>query len=324
MNTSTVRRLAGLALALVAAQVALVALFAWPSARAAPHHLPLVVAGPPGTATSLAAALGSAQPGGFTVTSVASASAATTALRERAAVGGVVATAGTGPTQVLVATAGSPAVATLLATVLPSALRHADPTAAVSVVDVVAPPSGDGHGAVPAAALVPLVVGSVACGALAALVLSTARARLSLVVTVAVLGGLATTAVLQDGLHALAGSYLANAGVLALVVGAVAATTAGLGGLARLPGVGAGLALTFLIGFPLSGASTSWRLLPPPWGVVGQAFPPGAGLEALRSVAFFDGHGATARLWALACWLVVGSLLLAGASWRTRPVATDG
>jgi type IV secretory pathway TrbD component len=60
-------------------------------------------------------------------------------------------------------------------------------------------------------------------------------------------------------------------------------------------------------------------MLPQPWGAVGQLLPPGAGVGATRSVAFFDGAGATKPSTVLAIWLVAGlALLVLGGLARSR------
>jgi hypothetical protein len=109
----------------------------------------------------------------------------------------------------------------------------------------------------------------------------------------------------------LPGSYLANAGVLALVAAAVAGTVAGFGAVLGRAGVALGALLFFVVGNPLSAVNAAPELLPEPWGRVGQLLPPGAGGTLLRSVAYFDGAGGTMAAWVLAAWTALGLLLLA-------------
>jgi hypothetical protein len=59
-------------------------------------------------------------------------------------------------------------------------------------------------------------------------------------------------------------------------------------------------------------------MLPQPWGDVGQFLPPGAGVSALRSVAFFDGAAAGTPILVLGIWLVAGLVLLVAGGLR-RP-----
>ena len=79
-----------------------------------------------------------------------------------------------------------------------------------------------------------------------------------------------------------------------MIAATIAAGTLGLLGLqwvAGRPGVALGAVTLLLVGNPLSGASTAPEFLATPWREIGQAMPPGAGSQLLRSVSFFDGAG---------------------------------
>jgi len=120
----------------------------------------------------------------------------------------------------------------------------------------------------------------------------------------------------------LTGPYLATAGVIGLVALAISAGVAGLGAALGRPGIAVGVLAVFLVGNPISGIASAPELLPQPWGTIGQFLPPGAGGTLLRSVAFFDGAGATRSLWVLAAWAVGGLLLAAVGHYRDRAAAT--
>ena len=62
----------------------------------------------------------------------------------------------------------------------------------------------------------------------------------------------------------------------------------------------------FFVGFSFSRTTPAWQLVPTPWGQLAQYLPVSATNTALRSVAFFDGAGATAPLTVLAMWTVAG------------------
>src|SRR5690348_17927521 len=64
-------RLIGIAAAVVVLQALLVAFFAWPALKLAPHDLPVVVGGPPAAAQQVQGRLDQLKPGGFKVTAVA-------------------------------------------------------------------------------------------------------------------------------------------------------------------------------------------------------------------------------------------------------------
>jgi hypothetical protein len=132
-----------------------------------------------------------------------------------------------------------------------------------------------------------------------------------------VAAGLGSAALLKYGLGVVDGSYWELAGVVALVVGAVAAAVAGLGALFGRVGAGLGLAVMILLGNPFSAAPSAPEFLPQPWGELGQLLPPGAGITAARSVAFFDGAALGQPLVVLATWLVAGlALVLLGRTGR--------
>jgi hypothetical protein len=194
----------------------------------------------------------------------------------------------------------------------------------VPVQDVVAADSDDPRGAGLAAGLLPLVLTSLAAGLLLALTIGNRLGRVLGLLTYAVLAGLVATAILEYGLGALPGDYLASAAVVALLTLAMAAASAGLGATLGPAGVALAVLAVFLVGNPLSGMTSAPELLPQPWGAVGQLLPPGAGGTLLRSVAFFDGAGAALPAWVLTAWASAGLLLAAipGASRLRAPTHT--
>jgi hypothetical protein len=223
---------------------------------------------------------------------------------------------------VLVASAAGPAVAQLLRA---AAAELSEPGAAAPVEDVVPTTPDDPTGAGLAAGVLPLVMTSAAGGLIAAVALRSARLRLAVVTGITVLGGLVSAAVLQYVLGVLDASYVEVAGVTALLIGAVAASVAGLGAVLGRPGAVLGLLVMIFVGNPLSAAASAPEMLPQPWGEVGQFLPPGAGVSALRSVAFFDGAAAGMPILVLSVWLVAGLVLvtLGGMRRRAEPPATS-
>jgi hypothetical protein len=63
-----------------------------------------------------------------------------------------------------------------------------------------------------------------------------------------------------------------------------------------------------IVGNPLSGIATSFRLLPAPWGELGQWLPTGAGGTLLRTAAYFPGASVWAPLLILLGWAVLGAV----------------
>jgi hypothetical protein len=145
------------------------------------------------------------------------------------------------------------------------------------------------------------------------------RARIATLVGFAALAGLAGAAVQQYWLSVLPGDYLADASVMALFALAVSAAAAGLGAIPDRPGVALAAAIIFLVGNALSGLASAPELLRKPWGTFGQLPPIGAGGTLLRSVAYFDGHGAARALLVLAAYAVAGLALLAVGPRGLRP-----
>jgi hypothetical protein len=232
--------------------------------------------------------------------------AAVAAIEDREAYGAIV--AGRSGPEVLTASAASYTVAQLLDQLAET--MAAEPAAGTPrVTDVVSAPDDDPRGAGLSAGALPLVFSGLAGGGAFALAVAGMTRRVVGAVGLAVLGGLAMTAIWQFWLGALDGPYLANAGVVGLAVLASASVLIGLHGLLGMPGFGVGAAILMLLGNPLSGLTSAPEMLPTGWGDLGQLLPPGAAGSLLRSVAFFDGADATRPLVVLLCWVATGVTL---------------
>lgn len=294
------------ALGLTTLLTLLLAAFAWPPSEQEPRSLPVVLVGPgeavTGVEQRLAAAAGD---DAFDLTIAADRDAAVEAIEHREAYGAIVVDA-TG-TELLVATAASPAVAQLLTGAAESMAASAPGAAAPEVTDVVPTADGDPRGAVFSASALPLAIGGIMVGAVTSIALRRTRDRLSAACLVGVLGGLAMAGVAQGGLDALGGGYLANAGVIALGILAVALPIIGLRHLVGPPGIALVALLVLLVGNPLSGVTSAPELLP--LGRLGQLLPPGAVGSALRGTSYFDGHGVAGPLVVLAAWAAAGLAL---------------
>lgn len=317
---STARDVLGLVVGLTALLTVLLVAFSWPSSQLEPRGLPVAVVGPAPAVQQvedgIAGALG---PGAVEVVAVGSRADAVATIEDREVVGALVPSPE--GTEVLVASAGGPAAAQVV-TGIGERLAAGGPPP--TVTDVVALPAGDLRGAVLASGSFPLVIGGIATAAALALRAGGRGLRLAGAAGVAAAAGLALTAVLQLWLDALAGSYWANAGVLALGLAAVALPLLGLHRLLGEAGLGLGAAVVVLLGNPLSAITSAPALLPSGWSELGQLLPPGATGTALRSVAFFDGSGATVPLLVLTGYVVLGAalLLLPGrAAGARRPAA---
>ena len=309
------RRFSPTAIVIVPLAVALVmTLFAWPSARLEPRDLPVGVAGPTAAVQSVQQRLAAAD-GSFDVHRYADEAAARNAIADRDVYGAVVLTQD--GAKALTASAASRTVAQMLTRAANEAHRPA-PTARASVEDVV--PDEQASSALPSSVLPLVIAGSIA-GVLTLLLATGFVSRVALLVTGALLGGLAANLVLQSWLDVVDGDWLVNAGGLGLTILATGALVAGLQALIGQKGAMlAGVTMT-LIGNPFSGASSAPELRPQPVGAIGQLMPPGAGAELLRSTGFFDGAAAAGHVAVLGAWALagLGILLVAGLRGR-RPI----
>ena len=311
------RLVLGLIIGVVAVQALMLFAFAWPASNSGPREVPIAIAGPPQAVGQIEQALGSvpsreAGVPAFDVVQVEDEAAATQAIADRDVYGAVV--VGPGGPQLLVASAASPAVAQMLR----SAAAELSPTdGGLAVQDVVPTAGDDPTGAGLTAGVLPLILTSAGGGLAISLLLSRRGVRFVAVTGLAVAAGLGSAALLKYGLEVVDGSYWELAGIVALVVGAVAAAVAGLGAVFGRAGAGLGLAVMILLGNPFSAAASAPEFLPQPWGEWGQLLPPGAGITAVRSVAFFDGAALGRPLVVLATWLVAGlALVLLGRTGR--------
>lgn len=310
-HPSGARLVAGLVLGIVAVQALMLFAFAWPASNTGPREVPVAVAGPPDVAAQVEQRLSAvpSRDGGvpaFEAVRVADAEAATAAIMDREVYGAVV--LGPDGPQVLVASAAGPAVAQLLRAAVAELSRDGAP---VPVQDVVSTSADDPNGAGLGAGILPLVMTSAAAGLIAIVLLRRRLPRLAMVSALAITAGIVGAALLEYGLGVVDGAYWPVAGVIALLVGAVTATVAGLGSVLGRAGAAVGVLVMIFIGNPFSAAASAPEMLPQPWGDLGQLMPPGAAVSAIRSMAFFDGAGAVTPLLVLAIWLAVGLALVA-------------
>jgi hypothetical protein len=290
---------------LATALTLMLAAFAWPAVNIAPRDLPIGLVAPDPAAAQIEKGLNSGGTGAFQITRIADRAGAEQQIRDRVIYGAVVVSQ-SGP-EVLTASAASPVVAQILGQIANSLGQATGQQPRIT--DVVPQPADDPRGAGMAVTSLPLVLGGIAAAALLSRVLSSATGRLLGALTLAVVAGLALTALLQFWLGSVSGSYWANAGVLALATAASAVALLGLERLLGGTGLGLGAVTLLLLGNPLSALNSAPELLPRGWGELGQLMPPGAAGTALRSVSFFDGAGSGQAFVVLLSWLGVGIVL---------------
>jgi hypothetical protein len=292
-----------LALGIVVIQALLVPLFAGPAANIAPRDLPVAAVGPLQQTLE--------KDGHFKVTTVSSADEADALIRDRSVYAAFI--AGPSGLSLHTASAASPTVAALL-TQASAQLGGGKP---VPVTDIVPTDTDDPRGAGFGAGFLPLALTSMLAGIAIVFLVRTRSARLTGVLTYAVLAGLSAAAVLQGWLGVLPPAYFASALAIGLTALAISATMAGLGALLGTRGIGLGAVVVFLLGNALGAVAAAPELLPQPWGEVGQWLPVGAGATLLRSAAYFDWAGAAQPLLVLVLWAFAGLAFVVIGRWTS-------
>lgn len=312
-------------LAVVLAAVVGVVLLAvaWPAVTAEPRDLPVAIAGPSAAVGAVGDAVTAQSEGAIALVEVDDLDAAVALIEERGAYGAIL--LGPAP-EVLTASAASPVVAQLLGGVagrLQEALGAQAPAGApvpsVTVTDVVPLADADPRGAGLGAAVFPILLGGILGGAVVALAIGSVVRRLVAIAMFAVLAALAVTAVLQSWWGVLQGSFLANAGLVALALLAVSLPVIGLHALLGRGGIGLAAVVFVLFANPLAGAALPPEFVPAPWGAVGQWFPPGAAATLLRDASYFPAAPAALQWTVLAAWAAAGLVLALAGGRRTAP-----
>jgi hypothetical protein len=316
------RRAPGLiAAAVVGVQVLFAFCLGYPMLHAAPHEVPIGVAGPPAAVSQLSARL-QGQHGAFDVHRYTGPAAARVAIRNRDVDGALIVSPR--DPQLIVASAAGAGLANLLTTEA-QGLGGGHP---VPVTDLVPAPRQDPQEVGALATLLPLILISLALGAALAFAERRALRRLGLCAAGSVAAGLGVCGVAAS-LGTFTGSYWADAGVLALLVFGLSATSSGLVSARTLRPLEGLFALTMIcLGIPSAGALVPVALLAEPWRTVGPYLPPAAALNALRGITFFGGAAIGRPVAILACWSAFGALLMAvgsaaarAADRRSRPAA---
>jgi len=290
--------------------------FAWPAARIAPRDLPVGIVGASPASEQATAAMTQAEPGGFSFQLYADQASARAAIKDRDIYGAFAFTRRR--VIVLEASAASPTVAQLLDGVGQQLAHYATAEAAASgepwlhvhttQVDVVPTSASDPRGLVLASAVLPLSICSIVMAAVVALLLAFRPAwrQFCALTIVSATTGLGAYLIAQGFLGALPHEHWVTWAALSLTFFAMATTTAGLVALVGAAGLGLSGALMIFVGNAFAGSTSAPQLLPVAVDHIGQWLPPGAAANLLRSIAYFNGHGASGHLGVLIAWSVFG------------------
>jgi hypothetical protein len=269
-----------------------------------PHQLPVGVIGTPPVIDAEADSLGHRAPGAYQIHAYSSLAAANAAILHREVYGAL----RPAPTPLLlVASAASPAVATLLQKTFTAAATAQGKTLVVR--DLVPLPSSDSRGATAFSMLISLLVIGI-IGSAVIYLLGRHRpppVRLGAMVVLAVGAGLVATLLTNVIVGAFHGHFLAVWGVATLFVLALALPIAAFQVLVGAGGIAIGAVMFLVIGNPASGGSSAPELLPGFWRDLSQLLPPGAAMRAMRDVVYFHGHGMTHALLVLGIYAILGA-----------------
>jgi hypothetical protein len=207
----------------------------------------------------------------------------------------------------LVASAASPAVATLLEQTFAAAARTQGQ--ALVVRDLVPLPSSDSRGATAFSMILSLIITGIMGSAVIYLLgrHRPAPERLAAMVGLGIGAGLVAALVTNVVIGAFPGHFLAVWGVATLLYLALGLPIAAFQVLVGAGGLAIGGLMFLVIGNPASGGSSAPELLPGFWRELSQILPPGAATTAMRDVVYFHGHGMTPALLVLGIWAILGA-----------------
>jgi hypothetical protein len=308
-------RAAGIIVVLTVVLAVVAIAFALPAARSKPHDVPIGAAGPQAASGQVADLLEQRAPGAFAVTYYPGEQALRDAIRNRDVYGGI-AFGQSGPT-LFTATGASPMVAQLLTQIGNGISQQTGMP--LRTEDLAPPTADDPRGVGLAASALPITLaGMLPAIALVLLLKREVWTRFTAAVIFAGVAGITIAALLRYVFGAIDQNLWGVAAGLTLGVLAAGLSMLGLGSLFGRAGLALGALLALLLGNPLSGLNSAPEMLPSGWGELGQWLPQGANATLLRSMAFFDGAGATMPIVVLTCWALAGAALIVIAALRQR------
>jgi hypothetical protein len=298
---------------LIALVVVLVVVFALVGSNVAanhapkPHHVPVGIIGTPSMVRAVAGSLEHAAPGAYEVHPYSSLAAARSGVLDRAVYGAF----RPAPSPLLlVASAASPSVATLLQKTFAAAARTEGRVLVVR--DLVPLPSSDPRGATAFSTIISLIIAGI-MGSTVIYLLGQHRPppeRLAVMAGLALSAGLVAALITNVVVGAFSGHFLAVWGVATLFVLALGLPIAAFQVLVGVAGTAIGAVMFLVIGNPASGGSSAPELLPGFWRDLSQLLPPGAAITAMRDVVYFHGHGMTQAVLVLCAYAILGAAVV--------------
>ncbi|MFD9820087.1 ABC transporter permease [Streptomyces violascens] len=307
-------RAALLVIGVLGLMVAFIASYAGAFHHPKPKDIPFALVAPAQVSGQLAQQLGALPGGPLDVRTAEDEADATRQLRDRS-VDGVLVVDPRGTTdRLLVASGGGASLAQAVEAIATGAEKAQQRT--VKVIDLAPASAGDSRTLSSFYLVVGWCVGGYLCAAILAISAgarpaNTHRAliRLAVLAVYAIAAGLLGSLIIGPVLGALPGSYIGLAGLGALVVFAVGATTLAFQGLAGVVGIGLAILVIVVLGNPSAGGAYPYPLLPPFWRTIGPGLPPGAGTWAARSIAYFKGESISGPLQVLSIWALLGAVI---------------
>jgi hypothetical protein len=266
-----------------------------------PHQVRVAIVGPP---SALAQARGALDPLQFYAVPYGSEAAARGALEREEVHGALVGG------RVLVASASGFVAAQKAGQALTQVSARIGPAA--TLVDIEPLPPHDSRGLSAFVTVTSTTIASIAVAVLLTLLGGghALRARLTALLLIAGLGGVAVALSVDITVGALTDDFWGVAGVIALLILAVVLTVHGLGRLIGHAGAGLAAMAFVLVGVTSSGGGVGHEFQPGFFRGVSQLFPNGAAVTALRNEVYLAGAHTVGALLVLCAWAAAGALAL--------------
>ncbi len=194
------------------------------------------------------------------------------------------------------------------------AARAVGPDAAALVVDDLRPlPRGDSKGMSTVFVAFGVTIAGLGAGVALSILGRGLRTLhvLAALLGLGVLAGLGVAVLADPVIGALTGAFWPLAGVVAMLVVAVAASVCGLGRLIGPLGLGLGVLVVLLLSVSSAGGPLGYYMLPEFYRAISQWLPTGTAMTAIRHVVYFDNQRMLHCLVVLAVWAVGGLLTVA-------------